>query len=49
MKIKFNSDNNLPLSKTSKLHNIIIVTRSAFQEHSKFYRRVYLEESLYEL
>ena len=49
MKIKFNSNNNLPLNKTLKLHNIIIVTRSAFQEHSKFYPQVYLEECLYEL
>ena len=30
MKIKFNSDDNLPLNKTLKLHNVTIVIRSVF-------------------
>ena len=42
MKIKFNSDDNLPLNKTLKLHNMIIVIRSVFEEHGKFYLQVYL-------
>ena len=33
MKIGFN----LPLKKTLKLYNMIIVTRSVFEEHDKFY------------
>ena len=37
MKIKFNSDDNLPLKKVLKLHNLIIVVRSAFQEAKKYY------------
>ena len=37
MKIKFNSDDNLPLKKVLKLHNLIIVVRSAFQETKKYY------------
>ena len=49
MKIKFNSDDNLPLNKTLKLHNMTIVTRSVFEEHGKFYPQVYLEEWFYEL
>ena len=49
MKIKFNSDNNLPLSKTLKFHNMTIVIRSVFKEHGKFYHQVYLDECLYEL
>ena len=49
MKIKFNSDNNLPLNKALKLHNIIIVIRSVFEEHGKFYPQVYLDECLCEL
>ena len=36
MKIKFNSDDNLPLNKTLKLHNMVIVIRSVFEEHGKF-------------
>ena len=49
MKIKFNSDDNLPLNKTLKLHNMTIVIRSVFEEHGKFYPQVYLDECLYEL
>ena len=32
MKIKFNSDDNLPLNKTLKIYNMIIVIRSVFKE-----------------
>ena len=49
MKIKFNSNDNLPLNKTLKLHNMTIVIRSVFEEHGKFYPQVYLDECLYEL
>ena len=37
MKIKFNSDDNLPLNKTLELHNLTIVVRPVFQEDSKYY------------
>ena len=30
MKIKFNSNDNLPLNKILKLHNLTVVVRSAF-------------------
>ena len=43
MKIKFNSNDNLPLNKTLTLHNMTIVIRSVFEEHSKFYPQVYLD------
>ena len=49
MKIKFNSDDNLPLNKILKLYNLTIVIRSIFQEHGKLYPQVYLDECLYEL
>ena len=49
MKIKFNSDDNLPLNKTLKLHDMTIVIRSVFVEHGKFYSQVYLDGCLYEL
>ena len=32
MRIKFNSDDNLPLKKTLKLHNIVIVVRYVFHD-----------------
>ena len=49
MKIKFNSDDNLPLNKILKIHNMTIVIRSVFQEDSKYYPQIFLDEYLYEL
>ena len=37
IKIKFNSDDNLPLNKTLKLHNTTIVIRSVFEKDGNFY------------
>ena len=48
MKIKFNFDDDLPLNKTLKFFNMIIVVRSVFHEGSKYYS-VFLDESFYEL
>ena len=47
MKIKFNSDDNLPLNKT--LHNITIIIRSVFEEDGKLYSQIYLDECLCDL
>ena len=44
MKVKFNSDDNLSLNKALKFDNMIIVISSVFEEHSKFYPHVYLDE-----
>ena len=49
MKIKFNSDNNLPLKKTLRLHNLTIIVRSVFLEDNKYYPQVFLDKCLYEL
>ena len=49
MKIKSNSDDNLPLNKILKLHNMTIVIRFAFGEDGKFYPQVHLNECFYEL
>ena len=49
IKIKFNSDDNLPLNKILKLHNMTIAIRSVFQEDGKYYPEVVLDECLYEL
>ena len=46
---KFNSDDNLPLNKTVKLHNITIIIRFVFKEDGKYYPQVFLDECLYEL
>ena len=47
MKIKFDTDDNLPLSKPLKLPMLTIIVRSVFQEEGKFYPQVYLDGCLY--
>ena len=49
MKIKFNSDDNLPLNKTLKLQNITINIRSVFEDNGKYYPQVFLDECLCEV
>ena len=49
MKIKFNSDNDLPLNKPLKFHNMTITIRSVFEEDGKLNPQVFLDDSLYEL
>ena len=49
MKIKFNSDDDLPLSKQLKFHIMIITIRSVFEEDGKLYPQVFLDDTLYEL
>ena len=49
MKIKFNTDDNLPLNKPLKLHLLTIIVRCIFEEDSKFYPQLYLDDCLYEL
>ena len=49
MKIKFNSNDNLPLNKPLNFHNMTIILRSVFQEDSKLYPQVFLNDTLYEL
>ena len=49
MKIKFNSDDNLPLNKPLKFHNMTITIRSIFEEDGKLYPQVFLDDTLYEL
>ena len=49
IKIKFNSDDDLPLNKILKLHNLTLLVRSVSQEDNKYYPQVFLDEWLYEL
>ena len=49
MKIKFDSDDSLPLSKTLNLYNMTIIMRSVFEEDGKYYPQAFLDECLYEL
>ena len=49
MKIKFNSDDDLPLNKPLQFHWLIIIIRSVFEEGGKLYPQVFLDNTLYEL
>ena len=49
MKIKFNSDDDLPLNKPLKFHVMTIITRSVFEESGKLCPPVFLDYALYEL
>ena len=49
MKIKFNSDDNLPLNKQFKFHNMTIIIRSVFEDDGKLCLQVFLDDTLYEL
>ena len=49
MKIKFNSDDDLPLNKPLKLHVMTIIIRSVFEEDGKLYSQIYLDECLREV
>ena len=47
MKIRFKSDDNLPLGKILSILSMIVVTRSVFQEDDKCYPQIYLHEYVY--
>ena len=41
IKIRFESDDNLPLNKTLKLHILIVNVRSVFEKDGKYYRQIF--------
>ena len=49
MKIKFDSDDDLPLNKPLKFHSMTIIIRSVFEEDGKLYLQFFLDEAFYEL
>ena len=49
MKIKFNSDDELPLNKTIEIPTTTIVVIAAFHENNKYHPQVFLDECLHEL
>ena len=49
MKIKFNSDDHLPLNKPLKFQTLTIIIISVFEEGGKLYPQVFLDDALYEL
>ena len=49
MKIKFNSDDELPINKTIEISTMTIVVRAFFHEKNKYYPQVFIDECLYKL
>ena len=49
MKIKFNSDDDLPLNKSLKFTFRTITIRCVFEGNRKLYPPVFLDDTLYEL
>ena len=49
MKVKFNSDDKLPLNKTIKISSMIVVVRALIHVNNKYYPQVFLDECLYKL
>ena len=49
MKIKFNSDDDLPLNKQLKFLSLTIIVSTIFEEDGKYYPQIFLGECLYEV
>ena len=49
MKVKFNTDENLPLNKPLKLHLLTIMVICIFEEANEFYPQLYLDDCFCEL
>ena len=49
MKIKFNSDDILPLNKTLEIHTMTVTIRHVISEDNKLYPHVFLDKALYSL
>ena len=48
-KIRFESNDDLPLNKSIKLRLLTIIIRSVFNEDGKCYPQLFLDDALYEL
>ena len=49
MKIKFESNYNLPVDNIVNMHQVTIIITSAFAQNGKFYPQLFLDDALYEL
>ena len=47
MKIKFDSDDNLPLNKILKFHALTIIIRNIFEKDGKYHPQIFLDDCLY--
>ena len=49
MKIKFNSDDELPLNKAKEVPKMTIVVRAVSRENNKYHPQGFLDECLYKI
>ena len=49
MKIKIDTDDELPLNKLINFQTITVIIRSVFEEDGKYYPQIFLDKYLYEL
>ena len=49
IKIKFDSDDDLPFNKILKFHISTIIIRNIFEKDGKYYPQTFLDDSLYEI
>ena len=49
MKIKFNTDDNIPLNKIIYFPTITIIIRSLIKKDDKYYPQLFLDDCLYEV
>ena len=49
MKIKLNSDDNLPLNKILKFRILIIIIRTILEKDDKYHPGIFLDDCLYEV
>ena len=49
IKIKFDSDDNLPLTETIEIAIVTIAVRVTFHENNKYYPQVFLDKCLYKI
>ena len=46
MKIKFDSDDDLPVNKVMKFYDLTVIIRSVFERDGKYYPQIFLDNSL---
>ena len=49
MRIKFESNDNLPIDNIINMHQITIIIRSVFAQNGKFHPQLFLDDALHEL
>ena len=49
MKIKFDPDDNLPLTKILKFLVLTIIIRNIFEKDGKYYPQIFLDDCLHEI